>query len=96
MHEYQLITKANRQNQLTAKDGPNLAQLRPGPIVRGDDVVKSRLGFVVDDLLQVGQMILHGHVECWAKVFRRDLAKGRQIERLGGPGLQEGIGRGQG
>ena len=82
--------------KLTPKDGTDLAQLRSGPIVRRHDVVKGRFGLVVDNLLQVRQMILHGHVEGWFEMRGRDVGKGRQIERLRRPRLQEGIGRGQG
>ena len=81
--------------KLTPKDGPNLAQLRSGPIVRRHDVVKGRFGLVVDNLLQIRQMILHGHVEGWFEMGRGDVGKGRQIERLRRPRLQEGVGRGQ-
>ena len=87
---------SNHVCALTPKDGSNLAQLRSGPVVRGNDVVEGRFGLVVDNLLQVRQMLLHGHVECWFEVGRRDFGEGRQIERLRRPRLQEGIGRGQG
>ena len=81
--------------ELTPKDGTDLAQLRSGPIVRRHDVVKGRFGLVVDNLLQIREMILHDHVKGWFKVRRGNLSERRQIERLRGPRLKEGIGRRQ-